>query len=137
MSTEGAKASSFKNWILGGVLCVLLIGIVGFFLIFHLGLRIPLAKLEMPFGIIAVLTLLAFPAMYWANRSDALRHDILKRRVLVLGAYLVSTSLVEIHYAARAGIMPTEDVAPLSIIMTIGLAISFVSAYFIRKRIDT
>ena len=137
MSTEGAKASSLKNWILGGLLCVLLIGLLGFYLLFHLGLSIPLAKLEMPYGIIAVLTLLMFPAMYWANGSYAPRHDNLKRRLLVLGAYVVATSLVGIHYVARAGFMPIEDVTPLSIIMTIGLAISFVSAYFIRKRIDS
>jgi len=136
MSIKQARASSLRNWTLGGVSCVLLIGL-GFYVLFHLGFAIPLATLKTPYEIIAVLTFLLFPGMFWANKSFTPRNDNLKRRILVLGPYTVSTSLIGIHYVAKAGVMPIEDVTPLSIIMTIGLAISFASAYYILTRIDT
>ena len=84
-----------------------------------------------------MLTLLLFLGMFWANKSFTPRNDNLKRRILVLGPYMVATALIGIHYVAKAGIMPTEDVTPLSIITTADLGISFVFAYYILARIDT
>ena len=130
------KASSLQQWISYGFLCVLIQGII-FYLLFHLAFGIAFAMLYAPYGIVSLLTLLMFPAMYWAVKSYIRLRDGRKRMLLVLGGYMVSTALIGVHYAGRAGLIPNEDVIPMSIIMTIGLAISLVFAYYVRKRIDS
>jgi hypothetical protein len=103
--------------------------------LYHLVFKIPLADLWRPYGMISVLTLSAFAAMYWANKAAGLS-DRLKRRAVVVGTYMCLTSIVGIYYAAQARIMPAEDVVGLSIVMTTGIVISSILAYFIRKKLS-
>jgi hypothetical protein len=133
---KGQKAlvsNTLGKWLLAGFVCTLFIGVIGFFGLYHLLFRIPLLKLWKPYTIISVLTLTTFGAMYWANNSSFNR---LKRRAVLVGAYICSTSIVGIYYAAQAGLMPTKEVVGFSIFMATGLVISSVLAYFIRKRLS-
>jgi hypothetical protein len=114
------STSSLGKWLLGGVLCALVIGLIGFFGLYHLVFGISLANLSKPYGIISVLTLFTFAAMYWANMSSR-PSGRLKRRAAVVGAFMCLTSIVGVQYAARAGVMPVEDVVGLSIFMTTGM----------------
>jgi hypothetical protein len=125
--------SSLGKWLVWGVVCVLIIGLIGFFGLYHLVFRIPLVELWKPYALISLLTLPTFAAMYWANKSAFKR---LKRRAAVVSVYTCLVSMVGIYYAALAGIMPREEVVGFSIFMTTGLVVSFVLAYFLRKKLD-
>jgi hypothetical protein len=125
--------TSLGKWLLGGFVCALLMGLIGFGL-YHLVFQISLLKLWKPYAIISVLTLATFAAMYRANNSSSFNRT--KRRAVVVGAYICSTSIVGIYYAAQAGIMPTNEVVGFSIFMTTGLVISSVLTYFVCKRLS-
>lgn len=128
------SSSALRNWLFSGVVCVLLIGLIGFGL-FHIAFRIPSIDLWKAYGFISPLTFFMFAAMYWANKRSR-PSDRLRRRVIVMGTYMFLTSIVGIYYAAQAGIMSVEDVVGLSIFMTIGIVISSILAYFIRKKLS-
>src|SRR5438477_10981136 len=95
------SSSSLGKWLLGGVLCALMIGLIAFLGLYHLVFRIPLADLWKPYGVISVLTLSTFAAMHWANKSPQ-PSNRLRRRAVAVGTYMCLTSIVGIYYAAQA-----------------------------------
>ena len=123
--------SSFSRWVLGGLLCSLVHGVGGFYLLYHVGVGIPLAYLWKPYVIISVLTISMFAGICWAAKGP--ENNRTKRRFIVLGAYMCSTAAIGVHYAAQAGVIADEDAVPFSIVMTIGVAMSMVIAYRLRK----
>jgi len=127
------SSSSLGKWLLWGVLCALIIGVIGFFALYHVILRIPIAYLWKPYALIAVVTVLAFAAMYRANSSSQPSSHP-PRRAIVVGTYMCLTALIGIYYAAQAGIVPTEELVGFSISTTIVLVISSILTYFITKR---
>jgi hypothetical protein len=111
-----------------------MIGLIGFYGLFHLMFGIQFSSLWKPYGVVSALTLLMFSAMYWANKSSRHMGNDGGRVFLVLGTYMCSTSLVGTYYSAQLGLMPTEDVIPFSVFLTAGLSISCLLAYYTRKR---
>lgn len=111
-----------------------MIGLIGFYGLFHLMFGIRFSSLWKPYGVVSALTLLMFSAMYWTKRSYRHLGDNRRRVFLVLGTYMCSTSLVGVYYAAQLGLMPTEDVVPFSVFLTVGLSISCLLAYYMRGR---
>lgn len=124
------------SWLIGGTMCALFIGLTGFYGLFHLIVGIPLADLWKPYGIVSLLTLVMFTGMFWATEAYARLNDGRKRMIFVLGIYCWSVTMVGAHYGAEFGFLPTADVLPFSTFMTLGLVVSFVAVYYVRKTID-
>jgi hypothetical protein len=127
------KGQSLKSWATNSVSGVAGIGVVWIYGIGHLVMRVPLARLWEPYGLISILTLLLAPSMYWAiTRHDGVGQNV-KERIFVSGGYLWSTSFICIVYMGKFGVIPPDVVVLVCILLTITIVLGGVAGYYVSK----
>jgi hypothetical protein len=134
MAQTHTESPSLKRWIIWSVLGIP-IGLLDFYAVFHLALRIPVADLWEPFGVVSVLSLLFGPSMYWAQKSNVRRRDHRKRVISLAGSYLWLGALVCFYYGVKDGYLAAADTLPLFVIITAMIVIGcLVAVYACKKR---
>ena len=113
---------SLLEWIVNSITLLIGIGLLHFYVLAHLVLRVPMFKVWEPFGIISVPTLLFGPLMYWANRHG--------RSVWVCGFYLLLIVTDYTHYAMKYGVINVEYPALLYAIDIFMIATGTLGAYY-------
>ena len=113
---------SLLEWIVNSITLLIGIGLLHFYVLAHLVLRVPMLKVWEPFGIISGPTLLFGPLMYWGNRRG--------RGVWVCGIYLLLLVTDYTHYAMKYGLIDVEYPALLYAIDTLMIATGTLGAYY-------
>ena len=128
------KAHSLRSWVLGSLAGIAILGPVDLYGIGHLLLHVPVAKLWEPFWALSIFSLLAAPALYWANNSQpGLR---LKRIMGAAGFFFWILLILGIYYTVRFGIIEAEAELPMYIISTLMDGLGMLLAYQVRKKTD-
>jgi len=131
------RPKTLSSWIRDCTIAAACLGLVLFYGIGHILRRIPLEKLWGLYGVILVLTLLLAPSMHWATKRNRRGDPNVKRIACVVDIYLWSVSVVYLRYGVLLGAIALKDVAPILIIITLMVFISFVSSYYGSKKLST
>jgi hypothetical protein len=132
-SAESNRYPRLINWILGCLFAALLGGLTVFYLLFHLGLRIPMERLWEPFVIVSVLTLGAAPGLYWARKEQTLHGGDHRRLFAVIGSYTLVVLLVYIRYGLLEVLFPGVSVNLLYLLCLIWVPAIFALGIYTRK----
>ena len=120
-----------KSWIGTSLTAIVGTGLV-FYGIAYLAMRVPLARLWKPYGIISILMGLLGPSMYWATTRLSLKWS-----VCVFGVYFWLIVLVYLYSSVQLKIIPPEALVPVDIIATITTAMGCVGGYYSVKNLFT
>ncbi len=124
-----------SSWFWAFVASTVLSGLTIFYGVIHLGLRVPLSKLKLPYLLFSILTIVLSPFLYLARKHHIQSGGDTRPFALILGAYYLLGLAIGVFFGMRVGVLSPGHATEYYVVVILSAVLGSIGGYYIHRAI--